>query len=104
MPISLFIRPVYRRIRPVYQQNQSVGDFTIQILNQMDFGQFSPNFIEFGRFFLKTGGIGGSQFFSLRRFFKHCVEFADPRRQAEHDLVGVGWVGVGPCFACERFQ
>jgi hypothetical protein len=55
MPISLFIRPIYRRIR-------TFGDFTVQILNQIDFGRFSPNFTEFGRFLRKPTGTEGTDF------------------------------------------
>jgi hypothetical protein len=43
---------------------------------------FRPVFTEFYRIrpiFSKTGGIGGSRFFSLRRFFKHCSRFHMPR-------------------------
>ncbi len=43
-------------------QNRPVGDFTVQILNQMDFGRFSPNFTEFGRFFQKPAGSEGADF------------------------------------------
>jgi hypothetical protein len=31
-------------------------------LNQMDFGRFSPNFTEFGRFFRKPTGSEGADF------------------------------------------
>jgi hypothetical protein len=61
-PISLFIRPVYRWIRTVYRQNRPVGDFAVQILNQMDFGRFSLNFTEFGQFFRKSAGSEGANF------------------------------------------
>jgi hypothetical protein len=74
-PNSLFIRPVYRRIRLVYRQNRPVGDFTVQILNQIDFGRFSPNFTEFGRFFQKLAGSEGADFLVSAGFLNtSCFE------------------------------
>jgi hypothetical protein len=63
-PISLFIQPVYR-------QNRPVGDFTVQILNQMDFGQF-------GRFFRKPAGSEGADFLVSAGFLNTaCILSAD---------------------------
>jgi hypothetical protein len=72
---SLFIRPVYRRIRSIYLQNRpkrpnsSVEDITVHILNQINFDRFLLDFTEFGQFFSKTEKMRGGQFFSLHRFF-----------------------------------
>jgi hypothetical protein len=72
--ISLFIRPVYRRIRVVYRQNRPVGDFAVQILNQMDFGRFSPNFTEFGQFFQKPTGSEGADFLVSAGFLNTALD------------------------------
>jgi hypothetical protein len=43
--------------------------------SNFELNEFRPVFTKFYRIrpiFPKTGGIGGSRFFSLRRFFKHC--------------------------------
>jgi hypothetical protein len=71
MPISLFIRPVYR-------QNRPVGDFIVQILNQMDFGRFSPNFTEFGRFFQKPAGSEGADFLVSDGFLNTAFHNSTP--------------------------
>jgi hypothetical protein len=47
----------------------SVMDFTVHILNQIDFGQFLSNFTEFSWFFQKTTGSKKAGFFNLRQFF-----------------------------------
>jgi hypothetical protein len=73
MPNSLFIQSVYRQNRPVF-----VGwDFTIHIFNQMDFHRFFFKFYRIQPVFSKTNGIGGRQFFSVRRFFKHWSNLAN---------------------------
>jgi hypothetical protein len=49
---------------------------------------FRPVFIEFYQIrpiFLKTGGVGGSRFFNLRRFFKHRKSFESPGQNSENE-------------------
>jgi hypothetical protein len=86
-PNSLFIQPVYQWIRPVYRQNRPVGDFTVQILNQMDFDRFSLNFTEFDRFFWKPAGSEGADFFVSAGFLNtdHYTVFHVHKEEREAD-------------------
>jgi hypothetical protein len=58
-------------------RHSSVWDFTVHILNQIDFGRF----YQIRRFFLKTDRVGGGRFFSLRRFFKHWSGDGEGRKK-----------------------
>jgi hypothetical protein len=71
---SLFIWPVYRRIRPVYRQNRSVfvgWGFHCSCFQSNGFWPVFTKFYQIKSVFLKTDIIGGGQFFSVHRFFKH---------------------------------